>query len=201
MLVRAISNKRKRQIVEGKFYAVFIENRESNEIRIIDGAGGLSVYDLVDFEISVKNIDSYEEKNGSLVYKLIDYPTFLEDYYNDNRKSVNDLLQSQINIFKEDLTSEELVKLITSEIYSDDEKIVFIEAVKNRIDDHLSKVLARYFQSKDNIEVDLLLSICILLSSHQNQEIYDLFLKYIIDDTCNNESVEKIVIEYFNTYN
>ena len=115
MLVRAISNKRKRQIVEGKFYAVFIENRESNEIRIIDGAGGLSVYDLVDFEISVKNIDSYEEKNGSLVYKLIDYPTFLEDYYNDNRKSVNDLLQSQINIFKEDLTSEELVKLITSE--------------------------------------------------------------------------------------
>ena len=73
--------------------------------------------------------------------------------------------------------------------------------MKNRIDDHLSKVLARYFQSKDNIEVDLLLSICILLSSHQNQEIYDLFLKYIIDDTCNNESVEKIVIEYFNTYN
>ncbi|HAK1573940.1 TPA: hypothetical protein H1082_002895, partial [Listeria monocytogenes] len=87
-----------------------------------------------------------------IVYKSVDYPSFLENYYNDDKKALNSLTYSLVNIFEEDLNSEELVELITSEEYSNDEKMVFVETLENKITDSSVKILAKYFQNKQDIE-------------------------------------------------
>lgn len=198
MIVRASSNKGHRDITVNKLYPVIL--KENDEIRIVDDFGGLSIYELRDFEIYKENIDSYNRSTHALAYKLVDYPTFLEDYYNDNSKAMKDTANSQLNIFEEDLNAEELVELIISEDYPSDEKIIFIEAIENKITDYSAKVLAKYCQNKYDVESELLLPVCKLLSKYQNQEVYDLFLKYISDDIINNDSVQTILIEYFNKY-
>lgn len=199
MIVKAISNKGNRDITINKLYPVII--KKDNEIRIVDDFGGLSIYELQDFQVYRENISSYSNSINSFVYKLIDYPTFLENYYNDDKKAVNNLTDSLLHIFEEDLNSEELVELITSEYYSSYEKVAFMEAIENKITDDSAKKLANHFQNKHNIEPELLLPICKLLSKYQIQEVYDLFLRYISDDTINDDSSQNIIVEYFNKYN
>lgn len=199
MIVKAISNKENRDIIVNKLYPIIF--KKDDEIRIVDDFGGLSIYNIQDFKIYKEHIHSYNSSETSLVYKLVDYPTFLENYYNDDKEAVDDLINSHLNIFKEDLNLEELVDLITSEEYSNNEKIVFIEAIGNKITDSSVEVLVKYFQNKHDIERELLLSICKLLSKYQNQEVYDLFLLFISDDTINNDSIQGILVEYFNKYN
>lgn len=199
MIVKVISNKANRDITINKLYPVLI--KKENEIRIVDDFGGLSIYELKDFQVYKENISSYIKDMTSLVYELVDYPTFLENYYNDDKKARNDVDKSRLNIFKEDLNEDELIELITSEDYSSYEKIIFIEVVENKINDNSAKVLAKYFQNNHNIESEMLLSICKLLSKYKNQEVYDLFLNFISDDTINNDSMQNIIIEYFNNYN
>jgi hypothetical protein len=199
MIVKVISNKENRDITVNKLYPVLI--KKEDEIRIVDDFGGLSIYELKDFQVYNENISSYIKDINSLVYELVDYPTFLENYYNDDKKARNDVDKSRLNIFKEDLNEDELIELITSEDYSSDEKIIFIEVVENKINDKSTKVLAKYFQNNHNIEPEMLLPICKLLSKYQNQEVYDLFLNFISDDTINNDSMQNIIIEYFNNYN
>lgn len=137
---------------------------------------------------------------GSIVYEIIDYPGFLENYYNDDKKARNDLDKSRLKIFEEDLNADKLTDLITSVDYSSDERIVLIRAIENKITDESAKILAGKFQKNHNVEPELLLSICELLSKYQNQEVYDLFLKYISDDAINDDSVQNIIIDYFNNY-
>lgn len=199
MIVKVISNKESRDITINKLYPVLI--KKEDEIRIVDDFGGLSVYELKDFKVYTKNSSSYIKDMNSLVYKLIDYPTFLENYYNDDKKARNDVANSQLNIFKEDLDVDDLVELITSEDYSNDEKITFIEAIENKMSDRSAKILAKYFQNRYDRNPELLLSVSILLSNYHIQEVYDLFLKCISDDTINNDSMQNIIIEYFNNYN
>ncbi|MGX7419519.1 hypothetical protein ACWOFR_12040 [Carnobacterium gallinarum] len=199
MIVKVISNKANRDITINKLYPVLI--KKENEIRIVDDFGGLSIYELKDFQVYKENISSYIKDMTSLVYELVDYPTFLENYYNDDKKARNDVDKSRLKIFKEDLNKDELIELITSEDYSSYEKIIFIEVVENKINDNSAKVLAKYFQNNHNIESEMLLSICKLLSKYKNQEVYDLFLNFISDDTINNDSMQNIIIEYFNNYN
>ncbi|EAK9281607.1 hypothetical protein FAM05_12470, partial [Listeria monocytogenes] len=183
MIVKVITNKANRDITINKLYPVII--KKDDEIRIVDDFGGLSIYELKDFQVFKENISSYKKNNNCIVYKSVDYPSFLENYYNDDKKALNALTYSLLNIFEEDLNSEELVELITSEEYSNDEKMVFVETIENKITDSSVKILAKYFQNKQDIEPEFLLSICKLLSKYQIQEVYDLFLKYISDDTIN----------------
>ncbi|ECB9805132.1 hypothetical protein FL877_02840 [Listeria monocytogenes] len=199
MIVKVITNKANRDITINKLYPVII--KKNDEIRIVDDFGGLSIYELKDFQVFKENISSYKKNNNCIVYKSVDYPNFLENYYNDDKKALNSLTYSLVNIFEEDLNSEELVELITSEEYSNDEKMVFVETLENKITDSSVKILAKYFQNKQDIEPEFLLSICKLLSKYQIQEVYDLFLKYISDDTINNDAVQNIIVEYFNNYN
>ncbi|EOW3721407.1 hypothetical protein ACPXNX_002482 [Listeria monocytogenes] len=199
MIVKVITNKANRDITINKLYPVII--KKDDEIRIVDDFGGLSIYELKDFQVFKGNISSYKKNNNCIVYKSVDYPNFLENYYNDDKKALNEVTYSLLNIFEEDLNSEELVELITSEEYSNDEKMVFVETLKNKITDSSVKILAKYFQNKQDIEPEFLLSICKLLSNYQIQEVYDLFLKYISDDTINNDAVQNIIVEYFNNYN
>ncbi|EAD8853771.1 hypothetical protein AK906_02545 [Listeria monocytogenes] len=199
MIVKVITNKANRDITINKLYPVII--KKDDEIRIVDDFGGLSIYELKDFQVFKGNISSYKKNNNCIVYKSVDYPNFLENYYNDDKKALNEVTYSLLNIFEEDLNSEELVELITSEEYSNDEKMVFVETLKNKITDSSVKILAKYFQNKQDIEPEFLLSICKLLSKYQIQEVYDLFLKYISDDTINNDAVQNIIVEYFNNYN
>ncbi|EAE0010462.1 hypothetical protein A7N88_02585 [Listeria monocytogenes] len=199
MIVKVITNKANRDITINKLYPVII--KKDDEIRIVDDFGGLSIYELKDFQVFKENISSYKKNNNCIVYKSVDYPSFLENYYNDDKKALNALTYSLLNIFEEDLNSEELVELITSEEYSNDEKMVFVETIENKITDSSVKILAKYFQNKQDIEPEFLLSICKLLSKYQIQEVYDLFLKYISDDTINNDAVQNIIVEYFNNYN
>ncbi|MGX7420734.1 hypothetical protein ACWOFR_18330 [Carnobacterium gallinarum] len=199
MIVKVISNKANRDITINKLYPVLI--KKENEIRIVDDFGGLSIYELKDFQVYKENISSYIKDMTSLVYELVDYPAFLENYYNDDKKARNDVDKSRLNIFKEDLNEDELIELITSEDYSSYEKIIFIEVVENKINDNSVKLLAKYFQNNHNIESEMLLSICKLLSKYKNQEVYDLFLNFISDDTINNNFMQNIIIEYFNNYN
>ncbi|MBO0445258.1 hypothetical protein JZO78_02760 [Enterococcus ureilyticus] len=199
MIVKAISNKENRDIIINKLYPVLI--KKEDEIRIVDDFGGLSIYELKDFQVYKENSSSYTKDMNSLVYDLIDYPTFLENYYNDDKKARNDVDKSQLNIFEEDLNEDELIELITSEYYSSDEKIIFIEVVEDKMNDKSVKILAEYFQKNHNIEPTMLLPICKLLSKYQNQEVYDLFLNFISDDTINNDSMQNIIIDYFNNYN
>lgn len=84
MIVKAISNKEDRDITISKLYPVLI--KKENEIRIVDDFGGLSIYELKDFQIFTENVSSYIKDTDSLVYKLVDYSTFLEEYYNDEKK-------------------------------------------------------------------------------------------------------------------
>ncbi|EAD1219333.1 hypothetical protein JGV59_002251 [Listeria monocytogenes] len=199
MIVKVITNKANRDITINKLYPVII--KKDDEIRIVDDFGGLSIYELKDFQVFKENISSYKKNNNCIVYKSVDYPNFLENYYNDDKKALNEVTYSLLNIFEEDLNSEELVELITSEEYSNDEKMVFVETIENKITDSSVKILAKYFQNKQGIEPEFLLSICKLLSKYQIQEVYDLFLKYISDDTINNDAVQNIIVEYFNNYN
>ncbi|EAC3173406.1 hypothetical protein [Listeria monocytogenes] len=199
MIVKVITNKANRDITINKLYPVII--KKDDEIRIVDDFGGLSIYELKDFQVFKENISSYKKNNNCIVYKSVDYPNFLENYYNDDKKALNEVTYSLLNIFEEDLNSEELVELITSEEYSNDEKMVFVETIENKITDSSVKILAKYFQNKQDIEPEFLLSICKLLSKYQIQEVYDLFLKYISDDTINNDAVQNIIVEYFNNYN
>ncbi|MBC2125762.1 hypothetical protein [Listeria innocua] len=199
MIVKVITNKANRDITVNKLYPVII--KKDDEIRIVDDLGGLSIYELKDFQVFKENISSYKNNNNRIVYKSVDYPTFLENYYNDDKKAVNEVTHSLLNIFEEDLNSEELVELIISEEYSNDEKMVFVETIENKITDSSVKILAKYFQNKQDIEPEFLLSICKLLSKYQIQEVYDLFLKYVSDDTINNDAVKNIIVEYFNNYN
>ncbi|ECB9711533.1 hypothetical protein FL878_10945 [Listeria monocytogenes] len=199
MIVKVITNKANRDITVNKLYPVII--KKDDEIRIVDDFGGLSIYELKDFQVFKENISSYKKNNNCIVYKSVDYPNFLENYYNDDKKALNSLTYSLVNIFEEDLNSEELVELITSEEYSNDEKMVFVETLENKITDSSVKILAKYFQNKQDIEPEFLLSICKLLSKYQIQEVYDLFLKYISDDTISNDAVQNIIVEYFNNYN
>ncbi|EOI6975552.1 hypothetical protein ACMVKW_001900 [Listeria monocytogenes] len=199
MIVKVITNKANRDITINKLYPVII--KKDDEIRIVDDFGGLSIYELKDFQVFKENISSYKKNNNCIVYKSVDYPSFLENYYNDDKKALNALTYSLLNIFEEDLNSKELVELITSEEYSNDEKMVFVETIENKITDSSVKILAKYFQNKQDIEPEFLLSICKLLSKYQIQEVYDLFLKYISDDTINNDAVQNIIVEYFNNYN
>ncbi|MCB5954268.1 hypothetical protein [Enterococcus sp. CWB-B31] len=199
MIVKAVSNKDKRDITINKLYPVVL--KENEVIRIVDDFGGLSIYKLQDFKVYKENISSYNKRTNSLVYNLVDYATFLENYYNNEKKAVIDLSNSQLNIFEEDLNSDELVELIISKDYSSDEKVVFIEAIENKITKHSVKVLAKYFQNVYDVEPELLLSICKLLSKYQNQEVYDLFLKYISDDMLDNGMVQNMLVEYFNNCN
>ncbi|EAC7758267.1 hypothetical protein LVN39_001827 [Listeria monocytogenes] len=199
MIVKVITNKANRDITINKLYPVII--KKDDEIRIVDDFGGLSIYELKDFQVFKENIGSYKKNNNCIVYKSVDYPNFLENYYNDDKKALNEVTYSLLNIFEEDLNSEELVELITSEEYSNDEKMVFVETIENKITDSSVKILAKYFQNKQDIEPEFLLSICKLLSKYQIQEVYDLFLKYISDDTMNNDAVQNIIVEYFNNYN
>ncbi|MBC1416773.1 hypothetical protein HB822_11280 [Listeria innocua] len=199
MIVKVITNKANRDITVNKLYPVII--KKDDEIRIVDDLGGLSIYELKDFQVFKENISSYKNNNNRIVYKSVDYPTFLENYYNDDKKAVNEVTHSLLNIFEEDLNSEELVELITSEEYSNDEKMVFVETIENKITDSSVKILAKYFQNKQDIEPEFLLSICKLLSKYQIQEVYDLFLKYISDETINNDAAKNIIVEYFNNYN
>ncbi|EOW1565315.1 hypothetical protein ACN1NX_001390 [Listeria monocytogenes] len=199
MIVKVITNKANRDITVNKLYPVII--KKDDEIRIVDDFGGLSIYELKDFQVFKENISSYKKNNNCIVYKSVDYPNFLENYYNDDKKALNEVTYSLLNIFEEDLNSEELVELITSEEYSNDEKMVFVETIENKITDSSVKILAKYFQNKQDIEPEFLLSICKLLSKYQIQEVYDLFLKYISDDTINNDAVQNIIVEYFNNYN
>ncbi|EAD2031005.1 hypothetical protein Y843_07590 [Listeria monocytogenes] len=199
MIVKVITNKANRDITVNKLYPVII--KKDDEIRIVDDFGGLSIYELKDFQVFKENISSYKKNNNCIVYKSVDYPNFLENYYNDDKKALNEVTYSLLNIFEEDLNSEELVELITSEEYSNDEKMVFVETIENKITDSSVKILAKYFQNKQDIEPEFLLSICKLLSKYQIQEVYDLFLKYIGDDTINNDAVQNIIVEYFNNYN
>ncbi|EAD8869920.1 hypothetical protein LRO45_001836 [Listeria monocytogenes] len=199
MIVKVITNKANRDITINKLYPVII--KKDDEIRIVDDFGGLSIYELKDFQVFKENISSYKKNNNCIVYKSVDYPNFLENYYNDDKKALNEVTYSLLNIFEEDLNSEELVELITSEEYSNDEKMVFVETIENKITDSSVKILAKYFQNKQDIEPEFLLSLCKLLSKYQIQEVYDLFLKYISDDTMNNDAVQNIIVEYFNNYN
>lgn len=199
MIVKVSSNKEHRDITINKLYPVLI--KKEDEIRIVDDFGGLSIYEIKNFQVCTENSSSYIKDTNSLVYKLINYPTFLENYYNDDKKARNDLADSQLNIFKEDLDVDELVELIISEDYSSDEKIIFIEAIENKMNDKSAEILAQYFQNSYDRNPEVLLPSSKLLSKYHNQEVYDLFLKYISDDTINNDSIQNIVIEYFNNYN
>ena len=199
MIVKVISNQKNRDVTINKLYPVPI--KKETEIRIVDNFGGLSIYDLKDFQIYRENTRSYIKDMNSLVYELIDYPTFLENYYNDEKKARNDVDKSRLNIFKEDLNEDELIDLITSEDYSSDKKNIFIEVEENKINEKTAKTLAKYFQNSRNIEAEILLPICKLLSKYQNQEVYDLFLNFISNDTINNDSIQDIIVGYFNNYN
>lgn len=199
MIVKAISNKEDRDITISKLYPVLI--KKENEIRIVDDFGGLSIYELKDFQIFTENVSSYIKDTDSLVYKLVDYSTFLEEYYNDEKKARENVVNSKKNIFDEDLTADELVELITSENYSNDEKISFIDVIGNEMSDKLARVLSKYFMNSCNRELELLLPTFKLLSKYHNQEVDDLFLKWISDDTIDNTSMQNIIIEYFNDFN
>lgn len=199
IIVKVISNKENRDITTNKLYPVLV--KKEDEIRIVDDFGGLSIYELKNFQVYKENSSSYIKDMNSLVYERIDYPTFSENYYNDDKKARNNVANSQLNIFEEDLDVDELIELITSKDYSSDEKNVFIEVIETKIDDKSAKVLAKHFQNSYNVESELLLPVCKLLSNYQNQEVYDLFLKVISDDTINNDSMQNIIIEYFNNYN
>ncbi|EJU1317550.1 hypothetical protein N4S32_000330, partial [Listeria monocytogenes] len=82
MIVKVITNKANRDITINKLYPVII--KKDDEIRIVDDFGGLSIYELKDFQVFKENISSYKKNNNCIVYKSVDYPNFLENYYNDD---------------------------------------------------------------------------------------------------------------------
>ncbi|MBC1614553.1 hypothetical protein HB937_14640, partial [Listeria welshimeri] len=54
MIVKVISNKENMDITINKLYPVLI--KKEDEIRIVDDFGGLSIYELKDFQIYKDNI-------------------------------------------------------------------------------------------------------------------------------------------------
>ncbi|WP_221769851.1 hypothetical protein [Listeria cossartiae] len=89
MIVKVISNKANRDVTINKLYPVIM--KKDDEIRIVDDFWGLSVYELKDFQVYKESISSHSKIKNNFVYKLVDYSTFLENYYNDDKKAVNEV--------------------------------------------------------------------------------------------------------------
>ncbi|EQC2255917.1 hypothetical protein ACY3DX_002860, partial [Listeria monocytogenes] len=62
MIVKVITNKANRDITINKLYPVII--KKDDEIRIVDDFGGLSIYELKDFQVFKENIGSYKKNNN-----------------------------------------------------------------------------------------------------------------------------------------
>ena len=201
MIVKAQRNKKHRDICIGKVYPVIFKNdSKNNEIRIVDDFGSLSVYEIENFELYKNKIENYIAFDNELVYKTVAYDSFLEDYYEDKKEAVNRLKESVKEIYKNEFSEEELVKLILSDMYSSDEKSDFIYAVSSKLSIEYVGTLAQYFINNFDSAIDNSELICNLLSKFHNQEVYHLFLKYLNEGKTNQKSVENIIMNYFDNY-
>lgn len=201
MIVKAQRNKKHRDICIGKFYPViFKSDSKNNEIRIVDDFGSLSVYEIENFKLYKNKIENYITFDNELVYKTVAYDSFLEDYYEDKKEAVNRLKESVKEIYKNEFSEEELVKLILSDMYSSDEKSDFIYAVSSKLSIEYVGTLAQYFINNFDSAIDNSELICNLLSKFHNQEVYHLFLKYLNEGKTSQKSVENIIINYFDNY-
>lgn len=201
MIVKAQRNKKHRDICIGKVYPVIFKNdSKNNEIRIVDDFGSLSVYEIENFELYKNKIENYIAFDNELVYKTVAYDSFLEDYYEDKKEAVNRLKESVKEIYKNEFSEKELVKLILSDMYSSDEKADFIYAISSKLSTEYVGTIAQYFINNFDNAIDNSVLICNLLSKFHNQEIYHLFLKYLNEGKINQKSVEKIIINYFDNY-
>lgn len=201
MIVKAQRNKKHRDICIGKVYPViFKSDSKNNEIRIVDDFGSLSVYEIENFKLYKNKIENYITFDNELVYKTVAYDSFLEDYYEDKKEAVNRLKESVKEIYKNEFSEEELVKLILSDMYSSDEKADFIYAVSSKLSTEYVGTIAKYFINNFDSAIDNSVLICNLLSKFHNQEVYHLFLKYLNEGKTNQKSVENIIINYFDNY-
>lgn len=201
MIVKAQRNRKHRDICIGKVYPVIFKNdSKNNEIRIVDDFGSLSVYEIENFELYKNKIENYIAFDNELVYKTVAYDSFLEDYYEDKKEAVNRLKESVKEIYKNEFSEKELVKLILSDMYSSDEKSDFIYAVSSKLSIEYVGTLAQYFINNFDSAIDNSELICNLLSKFHNQEVYHLFLKYLNEGKTNQKSVKNIIINYFDNY-
>lgn len=201
MIVKAQRNRKHRDICIGKVYPVIFKNdSKNNEIRIVDDFGSLSVYEIENFELYKNKIENYIAFDNELVYKTVAYDSFLEDYYEDKKEAVNRLKESVKEIYKNEFSEKELVKLILSDMYSSDEKTDFIYAISSKLSTEYVGTIAQYFINNFDNAIDNSVLICNLLSKFHNQEIYHLFLKYLNEGKTNQKSVENIIMNYFDNY-
>lgn len=201
MIVKAQKNKWHRDITIGKIYPViFKNNSESKEIRIVDDFGSLSVYEIQDFELYSIQTENYFTFDDELVYKSVAYTAFLEEYYEDKKQAVDNLKESVKEIYKNELSAEDLVGFITSDIYSSDEKNDFMYAIDSKLSNDYSEIIARYFINNFENAIDSSVVICNLLAKFYNQDVYNLFLKYLSEGNKNEKSTEAIIINYFDNY-
>lgn len=201
MIVKAQKNKWHRDITIGKIYPViFKNNSESKEIRIVDDFGSLSVYEIQDFELYSIQTENYVIFDDELVYKSVAYTSFLEEYYEDKKEAIDNLKESVKEIYRNELSEEDLVGFITSDIYSSDEKNDFLYAIGSKLSNDYSEIIARYFINNFENATDSSVVICNLLAKFHNQDVYNLFLKYLSEGNTNEKSTEAIIINYFDNY-
>lgn len=204
MIVKAVKNRKRRDIKIDKIYAVLSMEKQADsgeyQIRIVDDFGGLSVYDMQDFEIFKDSKKDYHVQEYTFVYQMIAYPDFLERYYADEKIERQTLEKSIQKIYESDLTEEELVKLILSNNDRFLETANFLLAVSKKLKDDSSKKIAKYYLSHFDESQLLMPAICEVLQRFFNREVYNLFLAFLSSSELKDDFTKEKIISYFNTY-
>lgn len=204
MIVKAVKNRKRRDIKIDKIYAVLSMEKQADsgeyQIRIVDDFGGLSVYDMQDFEIFKDSKKDYHVQEYIFVYQMIAYPDFLERYYADEKIERQTLEKSIQKIYESDLTEEELVKLILSNNDRFLETANFLLAVSKKLKDDSSKKIAKYYLSHFDESQLLMPAICEVLQRFFNREVYNLFLAFLSSSELKDDFTKEKFISYFNTY-
>ncbi|WP_149024348.1 hypothetical protein [Listeria cornellensis] len=86
------------------------------------------MYETTDFKVINEDLTGYVLQRGEneYVHNLIAYPSFYEDYYNDNNQARENLMRVMQGIYEKDCSKEDLVDFICCDDYSDDMKCIFL---------------------------------------------------------------------------
>ncbi|WP_143812882.1 hypothetical protein [Paenilisteria weihenstephanensis] len=169
----------------------------------MDDAGGLSVYETTDFKVINEDLTGYELQRGEneYVHNLIAYPSFYEDYYNDDKQARENLMRAMQGIYEKDCSEEDLVDCICCDDYSDDMKCIFLEILVLKTEEIDTTVLLGYFHL-DYLRKDMTLtkSLFAVLAKSKNEDVYHFFLAYLYENAGLSEEIDEIVRVYFDDY-
>lgn len=209
MKIKCINNSDKLQITINKSYVVFGgEFSENNCIKtytsfkIEDDYGSIIPYEAKKFEVVNENIKNYiinkvSDNTFEFDYKYISYWDFWSMLYDEAGTSINDFNRAKQELFRNELSEEEIIEKIYDEKLDERDFIInlltidkndkFIPIVISFCRNHLN-------QWKNPSELE---NMFLYLSKFKAESVSQFFIDYMIDNEKGTKSIDLIVDNYF----